>query len=625
MIDNTLLPSFIRSHLPTLAAIGAAAGFVSDVVTPLAPFAFYITIIVGAVVVVLVLLNRIFKSQLMSGITTVSGVIALCNGIVAAAQYVTGTANAGLSASQFEYVAELQMSLGIVQSELGDIKSSVGKIEEATSQIAKNSEKSLAVLQDIASEVSKAGTQGIIANPRNLLEFYANAKLLEASGDYVAAVIAYKESVKRSELQIDPAYSLYRLVSNREGREATRGALLEVRTESNATAVDTVFALLEEREKGIADFDRLRQINPRYLPLLYLSAGFLIDNRDSNRVPYSTAQKAFEDLTAFVSRSANPDSASQFIDLNFLLQWKSEAESKRLTLQSQARKVQPASAEARIEKKQLCFYIDTGEPITGLLLFDKLKNSYTEIADYSDADMEPVWEMIAQGSRPGVKRCAPISIDDMKARYAVSDPNQLQMWYRDVDGNLLPFAVDLPHVLNQEDDWKVSRDESSTNLAHISGLSIGRDKRTSALTLAFNYNRAISGTLDGTYFLIDFRPQECASDRRNRFYHTLEMNSFRVTLDYRSSMVTSEPIPIAGAIPFIKQLRRGNRVDKTFMPPESLLIALVLDALVNCDSIDYSVLARGDEETLNQLGLADLRGSLPRVSLEQVSNLIGED
>ncbi len=621
MSENNYIPSFIRNHVPALTAVGAVAGFISDVVTPLAPVALYVALVVGTLVCAMVLINRYFKSQFVAGLTAVSGVIAVCNGLVASGQYLTGTANAGISGSQFSIVADLQHALGIVQTDLNELKTSVGKIEETTSQIAKNSMEQLQTLKDIATEVGNSSTQGVVKNPTTLRDFYSNAQLLESTGNYIASVNAYKEAVLLTTGQIDPIYRLFQLVANRDGTDKAKQELLSSRTESNRVPIDILVATLESRSKAVENLNSIEALAPNYLPLYYLRANYLIARRDADRLPFATASAALKDLLAFTEGSRSLDLASQFVDLNFLNQWTSSAVDTEDNLRAHIKKADAVNADAQFVDNQICFSVDTAEPISALVLFDVIESKHKDISDYSNADIDEVWRMIDGGSRPGARECSSIKVDDMKARYQLDSDGALKAWYRDVDGNLVPFTMTLPEPIIKGNDWLLEDTGETSQLINKSGLAIVRNDASKALSLAFSFDSKVTGATGDIEFTLSFRPGKCSDERKNRFYHTLEMNFFYVVLDIGRKTLVSEAYGSDAINQYLTQFKKGNTVNKVFMPPGALLMAFVLDALSHCETVQYHVNPLGDESALGKLGLSDIYSSLQGITLDQFTEI----
>ena len=174
-----------KSHLLKFAPLAVMFSIIGDVLTPFAPFSFYI-LIASLVLGIIVLFIYIFKSNLRDKFRSpliFFVALFLCSGILNVSAF-EDEDNSGTMAQIFPPVEKLQKILGIVKKDIAEIKESTKRIEENTKQNIEETKKVVEAVQDSTKQIvqsigdmqkefsSLSQSGGIIENPTRAEQFY---------------------------------------------------------------------------------------------------------------------------------------------------------------------------------------------------------------------------------------------------------------------------------------------------------------------------------------------------------------------------------------------------------------------------------------------------------------------
>ena len=247
-----LLKEYLKKNAPTFGIISAVGGFVTDVLAPLANFAFYLLLAslggLAATGLYYMMANRdkkITKNEAALTKIVFFAFFVVIWGLLSFV-HVIGPDN-GVVAATVPGVESLQESLGIIQQDVKDIKADTEQI--------------LLELQDIKSDLENAHTGSITSNPDSPEEWYTNAILYASQGDDDKAVEAYEEFFAYGYPYID-AYQNFNLIARNElsKKELTNFYTdLSESQPSNVVAALMVGATEKDANKRRAHYDDVRE------------------------------------------------------------------------------------------------------------------------------------------------------------------------------------------------------------------------------------------------------------------------------------------------------------------------------------------------------------------------------
>ena len=123
---------------PLVPAVIGVFGFISDILTPLAPFSGYLFFI-SAFLIVIMIIIMLVKTSLQEKIAPIFMVLVtlfILSGVLFALQENTNTDSKeyGVLASQIPALKTLQSSLGVIQEDVALIKKSTKNIDKTTAR-----------------------------------------------------------------------------------------------------------------------------------------------------------------------------------------------------------------------------------------------------------------------------------------------------------------------------------------------------------------------------------------------------------------------------------------------------------------------------------------------------------
>lgn len=181
---SELIKEYLKKNGPAFGIISAVGGFVTDVLAPLANFAFYLLIAsLGGLVATWLyyqFINRdqkITKQEAALTKLVFFGFFAVIWGILSFV-HIIGPTN-GVVAEAIPGIEQVQESLGIIQKDVQAIKSDTEQI--------------LAELRDIKAQLANAQSGSISTNPSSAVDWYTNAILYASQGQTEKSIEAYME------------------------------------------------------------------------------------------------------------------------------------------------------------------------------------------------------------------------------------------------------------------------------------------------------------------------------------------------------------------------------------------------------------------------------------------------
>lgn len=333
--DSSTVAGHLRTSLEKTAAAGGAisfvAGFISDVLQPLAPIANYLLVTSVIAAFVLGLLSLGIKSARTWALpaTVFTSIMALISGVVVGLQGTGETEERGIVATKIPAIASLQESLGLIQKDVAEIKETTARIETKTDQVIKG-------VEEISSAFSQLATQGgVISEPKTPEQFYHNARLYELKGDYGNARRAYLAYFNFNLEFLDPHLRFQEFLKVQEGRAGARESYQYIANRATTTGPKLAAILLWDRDKRIEDLEAFIKDNPNYAPAYYLmSLDFSRDRVGNQSLEDKRREK--ELLEEFQQLNEQGQLAKLFVDKEMVSNWRADAESRLKALESAA-------------------------------------------------------------------------------------------------------------------------------------------------------------------------------------------------------------------------------------------------------------------------------------------------
>lgn len=181
---SDIIKEYLKKNGPAFGVVSAIGGFVTDVLAPLANFAFYLLVASAAGLAATWLYykfadrdNHVSKKEAAFTRIVFFGFFTLIWGVLAFV-HVIGP-DKGVVASSVPGVETLQESLGIISQDVKDIKADTELI--------------LAELQAIKGDLANAQNGSISSSPNTAVDWYTNAILYASQGQSKESVEAYQE------------------------------------------------------------------------------------------------------------------------------------------------------------------------------------------------------------------------------------------------------------------------------------------------------------------------------------------------------------------------------------------------------------------------------------------------
>jgi hypothetical protein len=339
----------LRSHLvrsgKIVIPLQGLAGIFSDLISPIAPFTFYLTIIgvLGTVVFGALWLGKYkppLMSQLRSGLLDSSEFDALaakhwssiafafslvtmvCMGTVSVAQAAMGESEKGILASGVPAIENIQTRLLGLEEQLTEIGNRTESIQDDTEGIRMQTteiSRDVDVIADGFEKLSKSG--GLIQAPTTPEEYYHNARVSELGGNFLEARKSYLKFFSFKSEFIDPHLHFQSLLKAQEGLEGARESYTYITDQFETQSAQLAQALLLEgsaRLTSIADFI---EGQPEYGPAYYLLSKEYSEARLGTQTMGDKSDERAA-LTAFQQADEQGKVYKFFVDKTLYEEWK---------------------------------------------------------------------------------------------------------------------------------------------------------------------------------------------------------------------------------------------------------------------------------------------------------------
>ena len=331
------MDSRVSGHLQQQAAlfglIGAAGGFVSDVLQPLAPFSEYIFFLSLAASLVLIAALLLLQSRRhrTAPLLILSLAFLLFSGIMLSLQTKESAAK-GVLATNVPGIESLQASLGLIQKDVAEIKETTRKTAEGVARLESSAERtetsasrivaSLEAMQQSFGSLAKSG--GIIENASRREEHYHNARLYEQRGDYLNARRSYNAFFASKLEFLDPHLRYQNFLAVMEGRAGAREIYSGLYEGDKRPLIEFARILLFDAPQRTEMLKAFATAHPDFAPAYYeLSREFSGVRKGIQS--FGDKRAELEALETFESLNTGGKFLKYFIDKELAANWLEDA------------------------------------------------------------------------------------------------------------------------------------------------------------------------------------------------------------------------------------------------------------------------------------------------------------
>ena len=262
-----------KKTLPAFSAASGTVGTIADVMEPISPFAQYLYFLsLGALLILFIGALLIIKwRDLLVAPILFFIISASINGSIYYLQ--SPEQPQGILASNIDWVAKFQASLGIMEKSLAQIDKNTQDIANSNKDIAKHTENTAKAVERLNDNLDKLvqgqSSGGILTEPSQAQDFYHNARLYELSGDYRGARQAYLDYFRFGEDYIDPHLRYQSFLKIQEGHSGAREIYGEQFAGQNSTSVQFARLMLLPMEQRRERLNTFVTQAPDYTPAWY--------------------------------------------------------------------------------------------------------------------------------------------------------------------------------------------------------------------------------------------------------------------------------------------------------------------------------------------------------------------
>ncbi|RWP68237.1 methyl-accepting chemotaxis protein [Mesorhizobium sp.] len=390
-------PSLIRASLGRTGrwATGVAfvGGFISDILTPLAPFAAYIALvaaIAALVIAIAIVLRLVLAAKALPALVFASTAAAVAGGVFAV-QKQTNSQN-GLVAGLVPAVAELQRSMGIVSAKVAKIEQTVTETQKTVETVKQSTDtladtvaagqqqqqaqaqKLQATTEQIAVSIDTiakgfaalAAQGGAIAEPSRPDEFYHNARAYELSGDMLNARRSYLAFAGFDVDAIDPYTRFATLLRVQDGKAGAREVFGALADKGKALSIKLVHVLQFDDAQRLQKLNAFVAANADFAPAYFLLSQEFSENRLGFQALSDKRSEATA-LTKFLSYEKDGGLLKYFVDQTQLADWLDRSRSRLAALGDvlDAKRFAPTLTPMR-SNQGWSMTISIPEPATGI-------------------------------------------------------------------------------------------------------------------------------------------------------------------------------------------------------------------------------------------------------------------
>lgn len=331
LVNKQAFLNFRKTSLLISSWLCTIGGLVADVLTPIAPFVFYIFLLSLVSMVVLSIFYFIGKRELIGGLI-LAAISTGATGLFTLLQQTGEAEEIGFVASAVPAVEALQEQLGIIEKQLDAIKEDTEAIAATTTRIETKSDAMLESLDEIRTGIAQTQTGGIITNPQSPEDHYHNARIHELGGDYAAARRSYLEYFKSDLPKLDPHLRFISFLKVQEGTAGARETYNEVTARSQNPMVAFAKLLLLNPDQRKAGLQEYWQQHSDFAPAAYqLSLEYSEMRLGSQTI--SDKREELRYLKAFEEADKAGGLLRYLIDQELAAEWRSDAEARLRLLQ----------------------------------------------------------------------------------------------------------------------------------------------------------------------------------------------------------------------------------------------------------------------------------------------------
>ncbi len=235
----------------------AIFGFISDVLTPLAPFSKYLFFLF--LITSLVLLSAIIIKKLKEKLAAYfifSCLACFVTGLMYGLQF------SGNDSKNYGYFSANIPLIHNIQNSLLNIEAKVDDIKKDTAHISATIDKVDTKIDKLSDSVGKQG--GLIADPQSKDEFYHNARIYELNGDYAKARQSYLKYFSYPDNKIDVHLRFQSFLKIQEGFAGAREIYNELFGKSDALVDQFSIILLGKEEFLTENLQKFSEEHPDF-------------------------------------------------------------------------------------------------------------------------------------------------------------------------------------------------------------------------------------------------------------------------------------------------------------------------------------------------------------------------
>jgi|GEM_PF-6477226 len=302
-MKNDKIAVNIKKISTIAGVIGTIGGIISDVLTPLAPFA----LILSGILISIGVIFFIFKKKEKLKLATLdNSIIALITGVIFLGLSLVADDDKGLLASNVPAIERLQGSLNIVNEKLDVVDE---KIDDVSDQVGTGFESMEANFDNLEKLIE---ANNPIDNPSSPLDFIVNAYLFMESGDEKKSLRSFEEFLNLSEVEkIDVYKDYYSVCISVKGKSEASNRLKSY----NSKLADLVIIDAEEETfKGYLSRVKELELNKELLCIAY-RMNLNSSRRSSN---FSEMQSMFKSCLLAYSTCSKYGIEEDYSDFEYL-------------------------------------------------------------------------------------------------------------------------------------------------------------------------------------------------------------------------------------------------------------------------------------------------------------------
>ena len=327
--NAAVFQSLRNTALTVTGALCTVGGLVADVLQPIAPFAGYLFYLSLAALIVLFIVYRRGKEDLL-GAVAFAAVASAVFGLIVLLQSSEDSREVGIVATAVPAVAGLQERLGIIDARLDSISADTQSLKESARRLESNSEQVLRTLEEMR---ERFAGDGLVADPSSPEEFYRNARLQELAGNYSAARQSYLAYFNFELPLLDPHLRFVDFLKVQEGTAGARETYAMVMAGREEGIPAYVRLLLLPPAQRLAGLEQYAQAHPEFAPVYYhLSLEYSALRLGTQSLADMRAER--EQLQAFLAADEAGGLLRHLIDQSLARQWREDAAARLAALEA---------------------------------------------------------------------------------------------------------------------------------------------------------------------------------------------------------------------------------------------------------------------------------------------------